>query len=151
MLPDVKFNPRNKTFTTKIVMESNKYTNSISTNSINPNINIYVPEYSIYRYKLQCITESLKNINIKQMCMYSVCNFYEIDKILIEIRVDTDPVSYNSRIYISLTFLKHKLNNPEFRRLIDELEDIKNDPRNFINLIDNNLKNIIGERYNYFE
>jgi hypothetical protein len=83
--------------------------------------------------------------------MYSVCNFYEIDKILIEIRVDTDPVSYNSRIYISLTFLKHTLNNPEFRRLIDELEDIKKNPRNFINLIDNNLKNIIGERYNYLE
>jgi hypothetical protein len=64
MLPDVKFNPRNKTFTTKIVMESDKYTNPISTNSINPNINIYVPEYSIYRYKLQCITESFTPLDI---------------------------------------------------------------------------------------
>jgi hypothetical protein len=39
------------------------------------------------------------------------------------------------------------MNNPEFRRLIDELEDIKNDPRNFINIFNYTLKSLIGERY----
>jgi hypothetical protein len=144
MPPKVKFNPRNKTFTTNIVMESNKYTNPISLNSLNPNINTYAPEYSIYRYKLRCIARAIKDINIKERCMYCVCDFYEINEILI--KINHEKVSDNS-ININLTFLKHGLNNPEFRRLIDELEDIKNDPRNFINLFDNTLKSIIGERY----
>jgi hypothetical protein len=144
MPPKVKFNTKNKSFTTNIVMESNKYTNPISLNSIYPNINTYAPEYKIYTYKLRCIVRAIENINIKERCMSSVCTFYEIDEILIKLNHEK---VFDDSININLTFLKHKMNNQEFRRLIDELEDIKNDPRNFINIFNYTLKSLIGERY----
>jgi hypothetical protein len=152
MSPKVKFNPKNNTFTTNIIMKFNKYSNQICVNTIYSDVKLnIVSEYSIYRFKILSIKEiSEQNIEVFDECTLSICDFYNIDGIIIEyLNLDDEKVfGNNSIINFKLTFLKHILNKEEDDRLTEELLDIQNNPHNFINLFDDHFRSIIGEKYN---